>query len=176
MEVLFFLPAQLALYDTKVTPHLLANPQPAKYLTTLIGRGEKGSPSALLSLLGYSNGLKCSIAQDSVSFSLLLIKVAVTPKGLENYQEILQILFQDLRMLKKNATWQWHYPQKIMQGEVEFRFTQPHFTLQRVQDLTYQMQAPIPVHHIFLPQDRLLRYDEQQIKSTLRLISPDSMT
>lgn len=166
IDVLFFLPGQQELYDTK----------PARYLTTLIGRQHRGSPSAILSSLGLATDLKCEIVQDSESFTMLAITIATTPKGLEKYTNVLEIIFQDIRLLQRNATWSWHYDQSIHLGRIEFEFMEPPLIGESIVSLAKRMQHSIPVEHVLQSENKFLLYDHQLIEETLQFLSPAYMT
>ena len=82
----------------------LRKTRPHRVLSHLIGHEAPGSLHHLLNEKGYVTGLSSGAALDVSDFSLFSVSLSLTPKGMNAKDEILDLVFQWLALIKKFAT------------------------------------------------------------------------
>ena len=90
-----------------VTPPMedpvLKKSKPHRVLSHLLGHESPGSLHHLLNERGYITGLSSGAALDASDFSLFSISLALTPKGMQAKDEVLDLAFQWISLIKKTA-------------------------------------------------------------------------
>eukprot|EP00531_Pseudo-nitzschia_arenysensis_P017139 CAMPEP_0116149838 /NCGR_PEP_ID=MMETSP0329-20121206/19195_1 /TAXON_ID=697910 /ORGANISM="Pseudo-nitzschia arenysensis, Strain B593" /LENGTH=1190 /DNA_ID=CAMNT_0003646247 /DNA_START=113 /DNA_END=3685 /DNA_ORIENTATION=+ len=82
----------------------LRKTRPHRVLSHLIGHEAPGSLHHLLNEKGYITGLSSGAALDVSDFSLFSVSLSLTPKGMKAKDEILDLVFQWLALIKNFAT------------------------------------------------------------------------
>ena len=82
----------------------LRKTRPHRVISHLIGHEAPGSLHHLLNEKGYITGLSSGAALDVSDFSLFSVSLSLTPKGMKAKDEILDLVFQWLALIKKFAT------------------------------------------------------------------------
>jgi insulysin len=110
-----------------VTPPLddprLDASKPYRTISHLLGHESPGSLHALLNEQGYIQGLSSGIGIDTSDFSLFSLSVALTPKGWQEKQNVLDLVFQWIALLRDNQDKLYDYHQELKQlTTTNFRF------------------------------------------------------
>jgi insulysin len=82
----------------------LRKTRPQRVLSHLIGHESPGSLHHLLNEKGFITGLSSGAALDASDFSLFSVSLSLTPKGMRAKDEILDLIFQWIALIKKVAT------------------------------------------------------------------------
>jgi len=82
----------------------LRKTRPHRVLSHLIGHESPGSLHYLLNEKGFITGLSSGAALDASDFSLFSVSLSLTPKGMKAKDEILDLIFQWIALIKKVAT------------------------------------------------------------------------
>eukprot|EP00536_Pseudo-nitzschia_multiseries_P014028 jgi/Psemu1/68953/estExt_Genemark1.C_6480023 len=83
---------------------VLRKTRPHRVLSHLIGHESPGSLHHLLNKRGYLTGLSSGAALDASDFSLFSVSLALTPKGMRAKDEVLDLVFQWISLIKNVAT------------------------------------------------------------------------
>lgn len=79
---------------------LLRKSLPQRLISHILGHESPGSLHHLLSDLGYINSLSSGTAVDTRDFSLFSLNLGMTPKGMANTEEVLDLCFQWIDMIR----------------------------------------------------------------------------
>jgi len=82
----------------------LRKTRPHRVLSHLMGHESPGSLHHLLNEKGLITGLSSGAALDASDFSLFSVSLSLTPKGMKAKDEILDLIFQWIALIKKVAT------------------------------------------------------------------------
>ncbi|BFF98691.1 insulin-degrading enzyme [Drosophila madeirensis] len=95
---------------------------PDNYLTHLIGHEGKGSILSELRRLGWCNDLMAGHQNTQNGFGFFDIVADLTQEGLEHVDDIVNIIFQYLRMLREEGPKKWIFDECVKLNEMRFRF------------------------------------------------------
>ncbi|CAG8442164.1 10344_t:CDS:10 [Acaulospora morrowiae] len=165
LEITFPFPDQYPLYETK----------PASYITHLIGHEGQGSILSLLKRKGWANRLSSYSIHQSVGFEVFKISIELTEDGLARYEEILEICFQYIDMLKQlDPEEQGRVFKEVQSVEViDFRFQEKSWPSYYTSELSTYMQRPYPREWILSSPHLSRRYDSKSITEGLSYLSWD---
>ncbi|KAJ2866718.1 metalloprotease [Coemansia aciculifera] len=97
--------------------------KPFAYINALLGHKEAGSIYSVLRKNGWAttiSGYSSSTFYDG--FSTYEISVTATLKGLENYEDIVSVIFGYINMLVKNGPQEWYYQELALVSKARFDF------------------------------------------------------
>jgi insulysin len=101
----------------------LRSSKPHRAFSHVLGHESPGSLHALLNAKGYINGLSSGIGLDVSDFSMFSLSLSLTPKGMQAQQEVLDLAFQWIAMLKENQDQLPLYHEELRQiTTTNFRF------------------------------------------------------
>lgn len=82
---------------------VLKKTRPHRVISHLLGHESPGSLHHLLNERGYITGLSSGTTLDTSDFSLFSLSLGLTPKGMKAKEEVLELSFQWIAMIKKTA-------------------------------------------------------------------------
>ena len=82
---------------------VLKKSKPHRVISHLIGHESPGSLHHLLNAKGYVVGLSSGAALDASDFSLFSVSLSLTPKGMREKEEVLDLIFQWIALIKNLA-------------------------------------------------------------------------
>lgn len=92
-------------------------------LSHILGHESPGSLHALLNELGYLSALTSGVGVDTSDFSLFTLTLALTPKGMQAIDEVLDLAFQWISLLRENKELLPNYHEELRRiSEMNFRF------------------------------------------------------
>ena len=77
------------------------------YLSHLVGHEGKGSLLSELKRLGYVNNLVSGLKSGSKGFDFFIVNVDLTEVGIEHTDEIVELTFQYLEMIRQKGIQKW---------------------------------------------------------------------
>jgi insulysin len=77
--------------------------RPYRVLSHLLGHESPGSLHHALNSMGYIMGLTSGTAIDTSDFSLFSLTLGLTPKGMQEKEKVLDLIFQWIALIKKTA-------------------------------------------------------------------------
>ncbi|XP_053953738.1 insulin-degrading enzyme isoform X2 [Anastrepha obliqua] len=95
---------------------------PDSYLSHLLGHEGKGSILSELRKLGWCNDLMAGHQNTLNGFGFFEIVVDLTQDGMEHVDDIVNIIFQYLAMLRKEGPKKWIFDEYVNINEIRFRF------------------------------------------------------
>jgi insulysin len=113
LEIEFPLPSFYENYESK----------PNALLASLIGHEGKGSLLSLLKQKGLATGIIASAYLSTLDYGRVGISVTVTPKGMENYQEIVRLTFAYIEMLNKEPYPSYYYQELAAKAKLDEIYT-----------------------------------------------------
>ena len=138
LQMMWFVAPQLKFYRTK----------PLEYLSWLVGHEGKGS---LLSLLKKEN-LALSLTtevddsgfSDSSLYSMFMLEISLTHKGYQNYQQIMEYVFEYLFMLRKAGPIERIFKEIQQIEQIEFSYSEEDPPIDYVEDICENMMLYSP--------------------------------
>lgn len=134
LELNFPLPSQQDEYADK----------PAGYIANLLGHEGQGSLLNVLKNAGLADSLSAGQGQDTGYESTFNISMALTPKGLENWQTVVALTFDAIEMIRKDGIQETYFDEIQQVSETGFRFQEASSPIQKVSSLAMQMQRVAP--------------------------------
>ena len=96
--------------------------KPVSYLSHLVGHEGKGSLLSELKSLGYVNNLVAGLKSGSKGFDFFIVNVDLTEVGIEHTDEIVQLTFQYLEMIRQKGVQKWVFEEIQHVNNMLFRF------------------------------------------------------
>lgn len=105
--------------------HQFYRRNPSKIISHLIGHEGDGSILSELKKNGWALELSAGVQGGGNGFSFFKISVEMTDQGLENYTEIIRLIFQYILMMKSQLSLgvlKWIFHECQLLGEISFKF------------------------------------------------------
>lgn len=148
--------------------------KPTHYLSHLIGHESQGSLLSLLKKRGLANELSAGSSRSAADFELFKISIKLTDQAAGRYEEVVQLLFEYIQMLKDAKMQEWIFREIQQVDATDFRFKEKDEPFTYVSRLGEQMQL-YPPHHAIAGPYLLEQYDPELISSLLNLLNPSNM-
>lgn len=159
----FPLPDQQPLYESK----------PAAYLSFTIGHEGPGSILYLLKEKGWANALSSGAAHISKNQDQFIIDIDLTEKGLAEYKQIIDIVFQYIQLLQTQPIAEYIFHEQKAISEVDFKYRPKKSAFRTTSYLAAQMQKPL-ARESLLSSTVFTKYDEDLIREQLGYLTPDN--
>ncbi|KAM0792534.1 hypothetical protein ACM66B_005203 [Microbotryomycetes sp. NB124-2] len=95
---------------------------PGRFLSHYLGDEGPGSVLSELKRKGWATGLDASSSGGAAGFDFFRINVSLTASGLDNYLEVLKVVFAYLRLLQTTKPQKWAADEMRKLGEISWRF------------------------------------------------------
>lgn len=119
--------------------HYLA--KPAMYFQSLLGHEGEGSILALLKEKGWADELSASSGfSNNAQESSLHLGINLTHLGLQHTDEIINIVFQYIRLLQDNGIQEWLFNEQRQMAQLQFRYQEQHSASATVTGLARNLQ------------------------------------
>ncbi|KAF7940820.1 uncharacterized protein EAE97_007006 [Botrytis byssoidea] len=152
----------------------LFDSHPSRYLEHLIGHEGPGSALAYLKELGLADYLSAEATAQCPGTVIFCIETRLTEDGMQQYREVIKIIFQYIAMLKESPPLTWISDEMSRLAEVEFKFRQKLPPSRTVSGLAQAMQeACIPREHL-LSTSLIRKFDPENIERGLSHLRPDN--
>jgi insulysin len=148
--------------------------KPARYISHLIGHEGKGSILELLKKKGWANELSSGEGRGCSDWSSFSISIELTDAGMENIDDVVEIVFAYISLLKADGVKGWIYDECHTVASCQFRFLSKRNPQDYVTSLASAMQI-YPGHHIISGPYKLYNYDPQMIQEFLNYLVPENM-
>ncbi|KAJ2876421.1 metalloprotease [Coemansia aciculifera] len=148
--------------------------KPFAYINALIQHREAGSIYSVLCKNGWATAIY--VGSDGMfqdGFSTYTIGVAATPKGLENYEAIVSVIFGYINMLVENGPQEWYYQELALISKAEFDFKEREDAENYALSLSSGgLNQNIPPHQILSHDSLFSGYDADLISKCLSYLNP----
>ncbi|CAJ0633735.1 13753_t:CDS:10 [Entrophospora sp. SA101] len=164
LEIKFPFPVQDPLFRTK----------PGRYISHLLGHEGTGSIFSLLKKKGLANSLGAGSGDVSAGFGFFNIDVDLTESGLANYEEVVKIIFQYIKMLKNEGIKEWIYNEAKTLSAISFKFKEKSRPESYTSYLSNALQSSYPREWVLSKPYIFREYDPKLIQESLDWLRPDN--
>jgi insulysin len=167
---------QLLLCFPFLDEEYLFESQPSRYISHLIGHTGPGSIMAYIKSKGWANGLRASarpVCPGTVG--IFQYEVLLTEEGLEHYQEIVEIIFQYISMLRETPPPKWIFDEQKGMSDIDFKFKQKTLASDFTSRISSVMQKPLPREWLLSGHSKLRKFDPKSIEDGLARLRPDNL-
>ena len=148
--------------------------KPARYISHLIGHEGKGSILSLLRELGWANDLSAGEARSCSDWSSFSIHIDLTDDGLEHVDEVVDIVFAYISLLKKAGPQQWVHDETATVADMSFRFLSKRQPIDYATSVASNMQL-FASEHILAGPYRIYEYGPESIEECMEFLVPSNM-
>lgn len=148
--------------------------KPLSYIAHLLGNEGSGSLMSRLKARGWINTLAAGGGVSGSNFREFTISLNLTPKGLDNIDNIVATIFQYIALIHDNGFDEWRYAEKHSVLEMAFRYQEKSRPLDTVSYLVMNLLHYAP-EDIVYGDYMMAGYDEPLIRRFLDMLSPDNM-
>lgn len=153
--------------------HLYAS-KPQKYLGHLLGHEGKNSILSMLKAEGLALELSAGCHYTYPDFSFFEVSIDLTDKGMEQYEAVLEIVYQYIEMLRTKGVQEWIFEEIKKTELAEFQFKSKTNPMNYTSSLAGDL-------HIYPPTELLTarclveEYRPEQISQLIDLMRPNNM-
>ena len=148
--------------------------QPSRYISHLIGHEGPGSILAHLKAKGWANGLSAGMVPICSGCAFFAVSIRLTEDGLNEYQEVMKVVFQYISLIKEHPPQQWIFDEVKGMAEVDFRFQQKSPASTFTSGVSSVMQKPIPREWLVSGTSLLRKFDSEAINKGLACLRADN--
>eukprot|EP01084_Bolivina_argentea_P118417 210119_1 len=151
--------------------------RPTKLFGYCIGHESKGSILSYLKQLGYATGLSAGICRNLAEFAMFRCSVYLTPKGLENWREIVSIIYQYINKMKmiSNEIWEMYFNERSNVKLMNFNFKGKEKSYGYARGLARSLHRNYPRDKYLKCYNGLLfKYDYKLIQKYLSFLTVDN--
>jgi insulysin len=148
--------------------------KPARYISHLIGHEGKGSILSLLRELGWANDLSAGEARSCTDWSSFSIHIDLTDDGLEHVDDVVEVVFAYISLLKKAGPQQWVHDETATVADMSFRFLSKRQPIDYATSVASSMQL-FASEHILAGPYRIYDYGPSAIAECMEYLTPKNM-
>ncbi len=156
----------------KMVPHW--QQKPASYIAGLVGHEGEGSLLQLLKNKGWAEGLSAGSGLEDRSSSLFSIDIALTPLGLEYQDDIIEMVFAWIDLIREQGIQNWRYKERSRMADIAFKFQEKQNPMGYVSGLAGQMQH-YPVTEVLRAGYLMTDYDAELIRQVADQLTTDNL-
>ncbi len=148
--------------------------KPLSYIGNLLGHEGEGSLLALLKQRGWADGLGAGLSDSNRDQAVMSVSIQLTDEGLDRIDAIVELVFQQLRLIERDGIERWRFEEQQRMAEVGFQFQEPASPLAHVRSLAASL-------HDYPPEDVLRgpylmeTFDPELIRGYLAWLRPDKL-
>ncbi len=148
--------------------------KPLHYLSALIGHEGEGSLLVELKRRGWANRLSAGPSFVYDDTSTLTVDIDLTPEGMNQYQQVVKLLFQQLERIRRQGVQQQRFAEEQQLSELAFRFQEPSKPVYEVLKLASKLRD-YPTAELLHGDYLYQSFDPRLIQAYLNYIRPDNM-
>eukprot|EP01084_Bolivina_argentea_P304873 526609_1 len=155
----------------------LTRTNPTSLLSYCLGDESKGSVLSLLKHKGYATGLMAGLGYSLPEFALMRVTVYLTPQGLENWNEIVSIIYEYIACMRQLSEKQWHtyFIERSKVRQMNFNFKGKEKPYGYARSLASNLQRNYTRHNFLeLHGGLLFEYSFDEIKEFLQRLTVDN--
>ena len=156
----------------KMLPHW--QKKPASYLAALIGHEGDGSLLDVLKKRGWAEALGAGVPLEDRGSALFSVDIALTPEGLEHQQQIVEMFFAWVVLIREQGIESWRYDERAQLNDIAFRFQEKQNPISYVSSLSSMMQR-YPVVDLFQANYLMNDFDEQLVAEVADFLTADNL-
>ncbi len=148
--------------------------KPANYVSHLIGHEGVGSILELLKHKGWANELSAGVSRSCSDWGCFTISIELTDLGLDKTDEVVEVVFAYLSLLKREGVQQWIYDETETVASCSFRFLSKRDPIDYTSTLASSMHT-YPAEHLLSGPYKIYEYDPDLINDFLQYLTPENM-
>ncbi len=156
----------------KMLPHW--QKKPANYLAALIGHEGDGSLLDVLKKRGWAESLGAGVPLEDRGSALFSVNISLTPEGLENQQEIVEMFFAWVALVREQGLESWRYAERAQLSDVAFRFQEKQNPINYVSSLASMMQL-YPIESLLQANYMMKGFDKALVAEVIGLLTVDNL-
>ena len=145
--------------------------KPTRYLSHLLGHESEGSILALLKEKQWAFELSAGESRTCSDWTGFTISITLTEEGLLHYEEVVEIVFAYLNLLREQGSQEWIFEETRNVAETQFRFLSQRDPMDYVSGLASQMHS-YPAEQFLSGPYKLFDYDPAQVEELLDCMIP----
>ncbi|XP_065350637.1 insulin-degrading enzyme-like [Cloeon dipterum] len=146
---------------------------PNRYLSRLIGHESSGSLLSALKKRGWSSHLIAGCSSVARDISFFAVNVDLTEKGLENVDNIVDLIFQYINLLRQEDPQEWIFKEYVEITNMSFRFKDKESPRDYVVDLVEDL-LKYPIDDVLTVRYILSEWKPDLINQVMEKLTPDN--
>ncbi|GAA6021682.1 hypothetical protein JCM11491_001357 [Sporobolomyces phaffii] len=163
LEFTFPFPDESKWYSTK----------PGGFLSHLIGHEGKGSILSMLKEKGWANGMSAGAGNGANGFEFFKISIDLTKEGLDHYEEIAQIVFSYISLLRSNPPGESTFSEISALSQLAFQFKEASSPSNTTSMLSMTMSKPYPRRKLLSAPWLCTEWHPAQVDQLVELLTPE---
>ncbi|KAL0124001.1 hypothetical protein PUN28_006072 [Cardiocondyla obscurior] len=147
---------------------------PAHYVSHLLGHEGKGSLLSALKARGWCNSLVSGKRSGARGFNFFNVIVDLTEEGIEHIEDIVQLMFQYINMLKLEGPKEWIYNEYRDIANTNFRFKEKSSPRKYV-NITVQTLQEFPMNDVLCAEQVFTEWRPDLIKEIMEYLTPENI-
>lgn len=164
LSLSFPIPSQRDFYHSK----------PDNYVANLLGHEGPGSLLDTLKKAGLVEGLSAGTGVDTGVQSTLEISMSLTPEGLKQRNQIIQLTFAYIDKIRQQGVENQRFEEMKRLAQIDFRYRERPSPIQQVSHLSMQLQHVEPTDVVQAPWI-MDDYAPQRYQAILKRLTPDNV-
>ena len=148
--------------------------KPLRYISALLGHEGSGSLLDQLKQRGLAKSLSAGAGLSNQHNATLAVQIGLTPEGFKRYQEVVDMTFQYLRLIRESGIQRWIFDEEKLISDTAFRFKESSRKVYYVTHLASNLKR-YPLEDIIRGDYIFKTYDPQLINSYLDYLRPDNL-
>ncbi len=148
--------------------------KPTHYLANLLGHEGKGSLLSYLKTKGWAEYLSAGVGHKATDSATFQISIGLTQDGMQNTDSVIQALFSQIDLIRKQGVDQWRFEEQQKLAEMEFAFKEKNSAVHDATSLARQMHH-YPVEDVLRAQYLLEDFDAELLKQMTDRLQPQNM-
>lgn len=148
--------------------------KPWRYISHLLGHEAQGSLFALLRARGWANALSAGTSRLTTASTSFDINIALTEAGVAAWQEVVELLFSTLALLKQSGVQAWVHDEMVASSELAFQFSEP-ISAQHTAIMLAERLRHYPATAVLSGPYQNGDFDVAAIQAALAQLNPDNL-
>jgi secreted Zn-dependent insulinase-like peptidase len=148
--------------------------KPLNYISNLLGHEGDGSLYSMLKSNGWAQGLSAGAGFMDNFHGEFSVRVQLTDEGLNHIEDIGELLFQTIALIKQTGIEKWRFEEQRKLSEIAFRFAQETDPGRLAQSLSSRLHR-YPAHDVLRGPYVMEQFEPDRILEILELLHPDNV-
>ena len=148
--------------------------KPVSYLANLLGHEGQGSLLAALKSLGWADSLSAGSGFMDRAQGTFQVSIGLTEPGVNHIDEIGEMLFHHIALLKKSGIEQWRFDEEQKLGEIAFRFAEKFGASGLARSIAARLHD-YPMEEVLSGPYLMREFQPELMKKLLAQLTPDKV-
>lgn len=147
--------------------------KPYNYISRLLGHESTGSLLSLLKARGWAEDVSAGQGAFTKSNTTFNIAVTLTPEGLENWEEVAELVFSTIELLEREGIQPWIYEEANQINEIAFQFAEKVAAQSTAVSLAERLRH-YPPEQLLVGPYRATEFNPADIAAAFEPLNPDN--